>query len=151
MDESAAKGPPDTILVAAVGLLVALGVTMVFSASSAYAVALHQDAAFFLKRQLAWLVAGLGVALLAYRVDYRRLRGLAPLFLGLCIVSLLLVFVPHVGVYVGGAHRWIGLGPLSFEPSEFAKLALVLYLASALSAKGERIARSRRACFRSPS
>jgi cell division protein FtsW len=139
MDEGASKAPPDAILVAAIALLVALGVTMVFSASSAYAVALHHDAAFFLKRQLAWLVVALGAALLAYRVDYRILRKVAPFFLTFCVVSLLMVFVPHVGVYVGGAHRWIGVGPVSFEPSEFAKLALVLYLASALAAKGERI------------
>ena len=147
MDETAAKGPPDAILVAAIGLLVALGVTMVFSASSAYAVALHQDAAFFLKRQLAWLAAALVAALLAYRIDYRQLRKVAPIFLGACVLSLLLVFVPHVGVYVGGARRWIGLGPFSFEPSEFAKLALVLYLASALTAKGERIRSFTRGVF----
>jgi cell division protein FtsW len=147
VDETAAKGPPDAILVAAIGLLVALGVTMVFSASSAYAVALHQDAAFFLKRQLAWLAAALVAALLAYRIDYHQLRKVAPLFLGACVLSLLLVFVPHVGVYVGGARRWIGLGPFSFEPSEFAKLALVLYLASALTAKGERIRSFTRGVF----
>ena len=129
MDEPAAQGPPDAILVASIGLLVALGVTMVFSASSAYAVALHHDAAFFLKRQLAWLVAALAAALMAYRVDYRSLRKIAPFFLGASVVALILVFVPHVGVYVGGARRWIGFGALSFEPSEFAKLALVLYLA----------------------
>ena len=74
---------------------------MVFCASSANAVALHHDATFFLKRQLVWLIVALGAALLAYRVDYRQLRKAAPVFLGLCVAALLLVFVPHVGVYVG--------------------------------------------------
>ncbi|HMD02364.1 MAG TPA: putative lipid II flippase FtsW [Candidatus Baltobacteraceae bacterium] len=133
------KAAPDAVLVGAVATLVALGLVMVFSASSAYAVALHHDAGYFLKRQLAWLAVALAAAAVAYRVDYHRLRAFAPLLLALCVLSLTLVLVPHVGIYVGGARRWLGAGPFSFEPSEFTKLALVLYLASALAAKGEKI------------
>ena len=112
---------------------------MIFSASSALAVAQNHDGAYFLKRQLAWLAVASGAAYLAYRIDYRKLRRIAPVALGATMVALALVLVPHVGKLAGGSSRWIGIGPVQFEPSEFAKLALVLYLASALATKGERI------------
>ena len=128
---------PDAILVATVVTLVAIGLVMIFSASSAYAVALHHDAAYFLKRQLAWLVVAAVAAFAAYRVDYRKLRGAAPALLFTTLGALALGLIPHVGKVAGGASRWVGYGPAQFEPSEFAKLALVLYLASALATKGE--------------
>lgn len=124
---------------ATVATLVALGLIMIFSASSVFAVALHHDAFYFLKRQLAGLVVALALAYAAYRVDYRKLRGLAPWALALNLIALALVLVPHVGKLAGGASRWLGVGPFQFEPSEVAKLTLVLYLASALAAKGDRI------------
>lgn len=130
---------PDTVLVGAIAALVTIGLVMIFSASSAYAVALQHDAGYFLKRQMVWLVVALAVAFVAYRIDYRKLRGIAPWSLVLSIVCLVLVLVPHVGVIAGGASRWLGAGPIQFEPSEFAKLALVLYLSAALAAKGDRI------------
>ncbi|MGH7728300.1 MAG: putative lipid II flippase FtsW, partial [Vulcanimicrobiaceae bacterium] len=131
--------PADGVLIAAVAALVAFGLIMIFSASSAYAVAIHHDATYFLKRQLAWLLVALGGAFVAYRIDYRRLRRVAPWFFGLALVGLVAVLVPHVGLSSGGARRWLGVGPLGFEPSEFAKPALVIYLAATLAAKGERI------------
>ncbi len=139
MGSARLRGTPDSVLVATVVTLVALGLVMVFSASSPYAVALHHDALYFLKRQVAWLAFATVVAYLAYRIDYRKLRAISPLFLLLTIAALVLVLVPHVGKIAGGASRWVGVGPLQFEPSEFAKLALVLYLASALAAKGPKI------------
>jgi cell division protein FtsW len=130
---------PDTVLVAAVATLVAIGLVMIFSASSAYAVALQHDGAYFLKRQCAWLAVALVAAYAAYRVDYRKLRRIAPALLLACSAALVLVLVPHVGKLAGGASRWLGFGPVQFEPSEFSKLALVLYLAAALASKGARI------------
>ena len=130
---------PDTVLVGAIAALVTIGLVMIFSASSAYAVALQHDAGYFLKRQMMWLVVALAVAYVAYRIDYRKLRVVAPWALGASIVALVLVLVPHVGVIAGGASRWLGVGPIQFEPSEFAKLALVLYLSAALATKGDRI------------
>lgn len=138
---------PDTVLVGAIAALVTIGLVMIFSASSAYAVALQHDAGYFLKRQLVWLVVALVVAYVAYRIDYRKLRGVAPWALGLSMVCLALVLVPHVGVIAGGASRWLGAGPIQFEPSEFAKLALVLYLSAALAAKGDRIRSLTRGLF----
>lgn len=138
---------PDTVLVGAIAALVTIGLVMIFSASSAYAVALQHDAGYFLKRQAVWLVVALAVAYVAYRIDYRKLRGVAPWALGLSMVCLALVLVPHVGVIAGGASRWLGAGPIQFEPSEFAKLALVLYLSAALATKGDRIRSLTRGLF----
>ncbi len=137
----------DTVLVGAVAALVALGLVMIFSASSAFAVALHHDAAYFLKRQVAWLGVALLAAFVAYRIDYRRLRVLAPYLLLATLLALVLVLVPHLGQLAGGSRRWFGIGPVQFEPSEFAKLSLVTYLASALAAKGERIRSFMRGVF----
>jgi cell division protein FtsW len=131
--------PPDAILVASTAILVAIGLIMVFSASSVLAVALHHDSLYYLKRQLIWLAIGAIIAFLVARLDYQQLRRLAPWALGLSIILLILVLVPHVGLASGGARRWLGAGAFSFEPSEFAKLALILYLASALAGKGERV------------
>jgi cell division protein FtsW len=137
--ERARAGAPDSVLVSTIAALVAIGLVMVFSASSASAVADYHDAAFFLKRQLLWLGIGGAIALLAYRIDYRELRRAAPFLLGASLLSLVLVQIPHVGLIAGGSRRWLGVGRLAFEPSEFAKLALVIYLATALAAKGERV------------
>ena len=131
--------PPDTLLFAAVASLVAIGLVMIFSASSAQAYADHHDTAYYLKHQLVYLFVGLGLAYAAYRIDYRKLKAFAPYALVLCILALLAVLVPHVGVAVNGARRWIGAGMVSLQPSEFAKLGLVIYLAAALSSRGDRI------------
>jgi cell division protein FtsW len=86
-----------------------------------------------------WLVVAIVCAFIAYRIDYRKLRKLAPFVLFASLGALVLVLVPHVGLVAGGARRWLGAGPFQFEPSEFAKIAIVLYLASALATKGEKI------------
>ena len=130
---------PDAVLAGTVALLVAVGLIMIFSASSATAYALHHDATYFLKRQFVWLAVAIVAALFAYRADERMLRRCATPALALSVLALVLVLVPHIGIVSGGARRWLGFGPVSFEPSEFAKLALVLYLANALTQKGERV------------
>lgn len=139
--------PLDLWLFTAVAALVAIGLVMVFSASSATAYAEHGDIAYYLKRQLMWLVVGLAGAFVCYRIDYQRLRAIAPYLLVAAIGGLLLVFVPHIGLGVNGGRRWIGTGGLSLEPSEFAKLALVIYLSAMLSARGERITSLGRGLF----
>ena len=130
---------PDTWLFAAVAALVAFGLIMVYSASSATAFAEHGDAAYYMKRQLVWLVVGCIFAVAAFQMDYQKLRRPAPYILLGAIVLLVLVLVPHVGLSVNGARRWIGASAVSLQPSEFAKLALVVYLAAILSSRGERI------------
>ncbi len=138
---------PDAVLFAVVATLVGIGLIMVFSASSATAYAEHGDIAYYLKRQLIWLLVGSIAAFAVYRMDLARLKRAAPYLLVAAFAGLLLVFVPHVGVGVNGGRRWIGFSSLSLEPSEFAKLALVVYLAAILSNRGERITSLTRGLF----
>lgn len=139
--------PPDAVLFAVVATLVGIGLVMVFSASSATAYAEHGDIAYYVKRQLVWLLVGSVAAFAVYRMDLSRLKRAAPYLLIGAFAGLLLVFVPHVGVGVNGGRRWVGVSSLSFEPSEFAKLALVVYLAAILSNRGERITSLTRGLF----
>src|SRR5581483_12198434 len=89
------SAPPDTLLFASVATLVAIGLVMIFSASSAVAYALYHDTAFYFKRQLIWLAVGLICAYGAYRLDYHVLRRAAPYLLVISILGLVLVLVPH--------------------------------------------------------
>lgn len=131
--------PPDPWIFATVAALVGVGLIMVFSASSATAYAAYHDPTFYLKRQLVWLAIGAAVAYAAYRVDYVKLKTIAPALVGIAFVLLLLTLVPHLGLRTGGARRWLGTASFSFQPSELAKLALVLFFAAKLSAIGETV------------
>ena len=131
--------PPDTLLFFSVASLVAIGLVMIFSASSAVALIEHHDIAYYAKRQIVWLVVGLVIAYGVYRFDYHKLKRWAPYLLVFSVLSLVAVLVPHVGFAVNGARRWIGASTVSFQPSEFAKLGLVIYLAAMLATRGERI------------
>jgi cell division protein FtsW len=131
--------PPDALLLGSVAFLVALGLVMVFSSSSAIAYSYHHDTAYYLKRQVVYLVVGLALAYAAYRLDYRKLRRIAPGLVLVTFLLLVLTLVPHVGYATGGARRWLGLRALSFQPSELGKLALVIFLAAKLAALGENV------------
>ncbi len=124
---------PDTLLLIVVGALVAIGAIMVFSASSVVGITRYHDATHFLKRELVWIALGIGAAWLGAKFDYGKLRSMAPWLLGLAVLMLIAVLLPHVGAVAGGARRWFEFGPISFEPSEFAKLALVIFLAKVFS------------------
>lgn len=124
---------PDYVLLGAVLGLLAIGTVMVFSASAAEALAQYQNPYYFLERQLMW--AGLGLVVMTYlsRFDYwRLLRWAFPAFV-VAVLGLLLVLVPHIGLDINGARRWVKLGPLVVQPSEFAKLAVVVLYAALLT------------------
>ncbi len=113
--------------------LVAFGLVMVYSATSASAALDNGDPAYFLKRQAGYALLGLVLLVAASRADYRLLRGLAPVLVVSSLVLLLGVLV--AGQAVNGARRWISVGPAVFQPSELAKLALAVWAASYLSRK----------------
>ncbi len=129
----------DLILIGTVLVLTTLGFIMVFSASAVLAQQRFGDKLYFLKRQL--IYGGLGILLMfaLSKIDYRRLRSLAYPLLFTSIFLLILVYTPGIGQKVGGARRWIHLGPVTFQPSEFAKLSLIIYLAYYFSKKKETI------------
>ncbi|MFO7264764.1 MAG: putative lipid II flippase FtsW [Limnochordales bacterium] len=119
---------PDVLIVAAVVLLLALGVVTVMSAASVTDLLQYNDPYYHVKRQLVWAVLGVIAMTVLARVDYRLLRALTlPALAG---AFLLLVLVLFVGSAAGGARRWLGFGFISVQPSEVAKLALVMYTAA---------------------
>ncbi len=111
--------------------LVAFGLVMVYSATSASAALANGDPAYYLKRQAGYALLGLVLMLAASRTDYRILRKLAPVLIVSSIALLLAVLV--VGQAVNGARRWITFGPAVFQPSELAKLALAVWAAAYLT------------------
>jgi len=110
-------------------VLLLFGSVMIFSASSVMAFSSEGDSYFYLKRQLIWVIIGLCSMGLFSKFDYRKLRKLAGPAIILSVILLLLVLVPGVGKTAGGANRWIEIGEFGFQPSEFAKLAIILYVA----------------------
>jgi len=115
------------VFVAVLGLLV-IGIIMLFS-TSAFAKESHGDVYAFVKRQAVWLVIGLVVCIIAALVDYHFWQRTWWLWFGIALVALALCFVPHVGLRLNGSRRWIGLGPISVQPSEMAKIAVIFFLA----------------------
>ena len=134
---------PDYWFIAIILTLVMFGLVMVFSASMA--IGIQQEGGnsyYFLTRQAIWAVIGFSGMLVTTFVDYHFWRRLS--LPGMIIIMLMLaalVFVPGIGVggESWGANRWIPLGPLSFQPSEVAKIVLVIYLADWLGQKGQKI------------
>jgi len=112
-----------TILVFCVAALLALGMVMLYSSSMA------QVGARYLLMQLVWCGLGLAACVAATLLDYRLLAKFWWLLLAAAILALMLVLLPHIGVVRGHARRWFNFGGMSFQPSEFAKLALIIALA----------------------
>jgi cell division protein FtsW len=118
--------------------LVVLGLIMILSASSVTSFANYGSSFLFFKRQLFWAALGIGAFCGLARLDYRRLKGFGYPALGVSVILLGAVLVPGFGITAGGSSRWVGFGPLSFQPSEVAKLALVLFTADVFARKRER-------------
>ncbi len=130
----------DLVLVVVVLALTLLGIAMVYSASGIKALDALDDPRYFLGWQSLWAGLGLVGMLAATRIDYHRYRALALPLLLVAIALLGAVLLPGVGTSVNGAARWLRAGPVGLQPAEFAKLALILYLAAWLGARRARIA-----------
>ncbi|MEM7141489.1 MAG: putative lipid II flippase FtsW [Actinomycetota bacterium] len=138
---------PFLVLFLAITALVAIGVVMMLSASAVVSINTSDSSWNLFLGQLMWTGIGTVVMFVAMRVDYKRLRILAVPSLVGSLVLLLVVLIPGFGVSVFGATRWIRVGPFSFQPSEVAKLALILFAADILSRPG-RDMRNTAATFR---
>jgi len=109
-------------------IFICIGVVMIYSASAMYAFEHLDDSAYYLKRHVVYLAFGLIMAIGAMLMPLEKLRRLAkPLLLGACLL-LVLVLVPGIGKTVGGARRWFRFAGISFQPSELAKLAMIIYV-----------------------
>lgn len=117
-------------------ILLSIGVVMVYSASSFYAMFHNNDSMYFFKRQLIWAILGVISMTIMMSIDYHKLKKITPTLL-ICTIPLLIAvfFFPAIN----GAKRWISLGPLSFQPSELTKYAVVMFLAFSIDLKGDKV------------
>jgi cell division protein FtsW len=128
-----------SLLYTATLCLLATGAVMVYSASSAESLLTTGDSAYFLKRYLIFGALGLAALHFLSRHGLKHVRNFTPLLLFGSLGLTLAVMVPHVGITVNGARRWLGAGPVQFQPSELLKLALVLYAAQILATQPKRM------------
>lgn len=120
-------------------VLICIGIVMIYSASGIYAGETYGDGTFFLKRHISFFIIGITLAFLVLLLDYRNLRKYAKPLLVTAFILLVLVLIPGIGREVAGARRWFRFKFLSFQPSEFTNLAMIVYLADYISRKGAKL------------
>lgn len=132
-------GPFYLPIVGVVAALVLMGTLMVLSASTVLSLTTYGSAWHFFVRQTVWTILGVAAFWYASKFDYHRLTRLVqPLMLATCVL-LGLVLLPSVGIEAGGARRWLGVDLWRFQPSELAKLALLLFIADLLDRRADEI------------
>src|SRR5215210_1979210 len=134
----ARKLKSDKLLFTATLLLVCTSVVMVYSASAVVAMETNHDSYLFLVKQGTWALLGLFLVPVMMRIDYRVYRQPVVIWAALGAVSLALVAVLFLHP-VNGASRWLGIGPLGVQPSEFAKIVVVFFMAALLERRMDRI------------
>ncbi|MDI6602853.1 MAG: putative lipid II flippase FtsW [Patescibacteria group bacterium] len=131
-----AKGNPDYILIAVTAILIILGIIILANVSAPFSLETFGTTYYFLNHQLLFgLFPGLILAFLTFRIPLDFLKKWVPLLLLINLILLAIVFLPGIGFEFRGAARWINLGPISFQPSEFLKLTFILYLAAWLASR----------------
>lgn len=133
------RGTPDFQLLILTLLLVGFGLVMVFSSSSNIAVVsknFNYDSMFFVKKQLMFAVLGVISMFIAMNIPYTKYKKLfVPAFI---LIVIVLMMMPFIGSVLNGSRSWLLLGPVSIQPTEFAKIIIILYLSALISKKGER-------------
>jgi cell division protein FtsW len=137
----------DVWLLLVVLALCGLGLIMVYSASQALAYTDYGNSAYFFERQLLFMVLGLVAMAICAKIDYHRWLRLAPLLTVVTMVLLVAVLLPHIGVEVQGARRWIRVGPLDLQPSVLAQFMVVVAGAVWLDRLGPRVTDLREGVF----
>lgn len=131
---------PDLILLTIIGILILFGLIMIASASIGISQENYNENYYYLKNQIFHgLIPGLVLGLAAYLIPFRFFKPLSIPLLGLSILGLIAIFIPGIGLGHGGASRWISLGPVSIQPSEFIKLSFLIYLSAWLAGKGKAV------------
>ena len=135
----------DKVLFLATALLLCASVVMVYSASAVLAMGrFDQPPWFFLLKQVIWAILGMGLLGVAMRVDYRLLRRPLVIY-GALAVSVVALIVVFFGPAINGTRRWFSVGGVGIQPSEFAKIAVILFVAAALERRMETLDRAARA------
>jgi cell division protein FtsW len=135
----ARKLKSDKFLFTATLLLVCTSVVMVYSASAVLAMERFDEPYYFLFKQAAWALIGLCLLPIVMRIDYRQYRQPAVIWTGLAIVAIALIAVLLFGPKVKGATRWLAVGPMGVQPSELAKIAIIIFTAALLERRMDRI------------
>ncbi len=131
---------PEYLVILAVVALTAVGILMVYSSSAIRSYVLSQNTFAVVGPQLLWAVLGVIAMVITMQIDYRYWRLLSIPMYGAALALLVLVLLPGIGVRVGGSARWLQIGSLpAVHPAEFAKLALVVYLAHWLARRGTAV------------
>jgi cell division protein FtsW len=130
---------PDFVLFVVILVLLTIGIIIVYSSSYIYAQTTYHDGAYYLKRQLLWALLGIVGMVVTMRIDYRNYQKWANTLFLISLALLILVMIPGVGTGAKGATRWINLGFTNLQPSELAKLTMVIFLAKNLSSMQNRI------------
>jgi cell division protein FtsW len=117
------------ILFLAVLALLVIGIVMLFS-TSAYARDSHGDVYFFIRRQAIWIGIGLVGCIFAALVNYQFWQKTWWIWFAVALTTLALCYIPHIGMRINGSRRWVGYGPITFQPSEMAKIATIFFLAA---------------------
>lgn len=139
-NREAAKGALDLPFLLLTLLLTGVGLIMLFSASFPSAFYETGDATYYVKRQAFFAAFGVAGMLFVGKVNYQRFRGAAKLLLGVALFLLIMVIIPGVGITINNSTRWLGIeGVLTFQPSEIAKLAIIVYFADSISKKKEKM------------
>src|SRR6056297_1300384 len=133
------KKSADFILLFAVLILLTIGIIMIFSASSIRGEDMFNDSYYFLKRQAVFAVIGLIAMAIVMNIDYHIFEKYAKYIILFAIILLALVLIPGIGKKVGGSRRWLGIAGLGGQPSEVAKLALIMYIAQFYTRKNNLI------------
>ena len=129
------QGRPDFTVFILTLILIILGILMVFNSSTAAGLRLYGNSGSFLVKQAVSALAGIIIMLFLVFFPYRKMTAMIPVLVLGTILLLVLVLIPGIGKVVNSARRWIPFGPFRFQPSEFAKLAMVLYLGMILAKK----------------
>jgi cell division protein FtsW len=139
------RGKPDFWLILITFVLLGFGLIMVFSTSYYKGLTDYQDSYYFFKKQLGFGLIGLLLFFIFSNIPYTVYRKYVGIILILCLLSLVAVLIPHVGEIRNGARRWVDLYFLSFQPSEYVKLGMIIYTASIMVKKQPVIDHFRRA------
>jgi len=135
----------DIILLLVTLILITIGTVMIYSSSSILAMKRFNDGQFFLKKQIFFVLLGLGIMVLMTKIPYDQLKKFAYPGILVSVVLLILLLIPHVGIRAGGATRWLKLGVFSFQVTEVVKVSVVLFLAHFLTKKSGQITDFKRA------
>ena len=129
----------DRLLLILVTALIAFSLIMIYSASGIIALKNYGDSFYFLKKQIVWIAIATATMLLISRVDIDTWKRLSFPLIIISIILLFLVKIPGIGSEINNARRWFRFGPLSFQPSELAKLSIIIYLSAYLIKKGNEV------------